>query len=520
MKYFQQPSVMSAQAHFAHAPDAEIQRSRFDRSHGHKTTLDAGFLVPVYVDEVLPGDTFDMKAVTFGRMSTPLRPVMDNIYLETFYFFVPYRLVWDNWQAFCGERKNPTDPWSTLTLPQVQVGLPNVLQDTLTHYMGIPIGHTGAINVSALPFRAYNLIWNEWFRDQNLQFSLNIPTDDGPDPELDATYLQPRGKRHDYFTSCLPWPQKGDAVLIPAGTVASDGSAMKWKAGPSGSPANMVIEANANLKQAGGAPATETAAHYGAQGLMIDNATATINDLRAAFQIQRLLERDARGGTRYIELILAHFGVRSDDARLQRPEYLGGGSARININPVPSTFASTEIAQGDLGGVGTVVNRAGFHKSFTEHGIIIGLANIRADLTYQDGVERFWRRQTRYDFYWPALAHLGEQAVLNSEIFVQGTAADDGVFGYQERYAEYRYKPSRISGRFASKDPASLDVWHLGQDFAALPVLNPSFITDNPPMDRIIATPDEPQFLLDIWFQLTCARPLPVYSVPGLSDHF
>ncbi|MEM2002012.1 MAG: major capsid protein [Candidatus Methanomethylicaceae archaeon] len=542
-KYFQQPSVMNASQHFSQVPSAEIQRSRFDRSHAVKTTFDAGKLIPVFVDEVLPGDTFNVDATAFSRLATPLKPVMDNMYLDIHFFFVPYRLVWDNWTKFMGERPTPDFDPNTLSVPTIsmarEVSGPNASQLNVSHYFGLPyvaVGGTQNLSVNALPFRAYNLIWNEWYRDQNLQQPRSFVTDDGPDNQAETPLtLAPRGKRHDYFTSCLPWPQKGDPVVVPLGdeaelvfptgialdTVESGATSNDLQMYPSGGTYPYNLRALAGPVGTGLVDATLTG--DGPTDAYADLSTATavsINDLRSAFQIQRLLERDARGGTRYIELILSHFGVRSSDSRLQRPEYLGGGTTRININPIAATVQQETVPQGNLAAIGTAIGNARFSKSFEEHGVVIGLASARADLTYQQGLERMWSRQTRYDFYWPALAHLGEQAVLNKEIFWQGVAADDEVFGYQERFAEYRYKPSRITGLFNSNADDSLDVWHLSQDFASLPALNASFIEENPPIDRIIAVPSEPHFLCDIWFDFKTDRPMPVYSVPGLIDHF
>lgn len=534
-KYFQQPSVMNASQHFSQVPSAEIQRSRFDRSHAVKTTFDAGKLIPVFVDEVLPGDTFMVDTTAFARLATPLKPVMDNMYLDIHFFFVPYRLVWDNWAKFMGERPTPDFDPNTLSVPTIGLTRtaagPSASALDVSHYFGLPyVTASGSrtLSVSALPFRAYNLIWNEWYRDQNLQQPRSFVTDDGPDTTTETPItLAPRGKRHDYFTSCLPWPQKGDPVVVPLGEEApvfyagADGETVEVPDENGNLGALMAV--TANLGQS--TPLKWVDAGPSGNPLMADLSAATavsINDLRSAFQIQRLLERDARGGTRYIELILSHFGVRSSDSRLQRPEYLGGGTTRININPIAATVQQETVPQGNLAAIGTAIGQAKFSKSFEEHGVVIGLASARADLTYQQGVERMWSRQTRYDFYWPALAHLGEQAVLNKEIFWSGalTGDDDKVFGYQERFAEYRYKPSRITGLFNSNAAASLDVWHLSQDFAALPVLNSSFIEENPPVDRIIAVPSEPHFLCDIWFNFHTDRPMPVYSVPGLIDHF
>jgi hypothetical protein len=499
---------------FARVPDAKIPRSSFDRSHGHKTTFDSGYLVPFYVDEALPGDTFNAKLTAFARMATPIYPIMDNLTMSFFFFFVPYRLLWSNFKKMMGERRSPADSID-YTVPIISGG-PTV-EGSIYDYMGIPSGFTlGASNVvvSALPFRAYNLIYSEWFKDQNLQNDPTIYTGDGPDGYA-SYYLRRRGKRHDYFTSALPWPQKGDSVSLPSATVTSTGDLWLEDSGGGNASAVAVAATSGNLqKDPTGAPTT--AAYY--SGLGVDSAT--INSLRQAFQIQKLLERDARGGTRYTEIVRSHFGVISPDSRLQRPEYLGGGSVPVNISSVAQTSESGSTPQGTLAAFGTAGGQCGFSKSFDEHGVVMGLVSVQADLTYQQGLERMWSRQDRYDFYWPALAHIGEQYVLNKEIYLQDSAADDQVFGYQERYAEYRYKPSRISGAFRSSAATPLDAWHLAQDFASLPTLGTTFIQDTPPVSRVVATPSEPEFLFDSHMQLRCARPMPLFGVPGLIDHF
>jgi len=528
---------------FSMVPRADIPRSSFRIENTHKTTFNAGGLIPIYCEEVLPGDSFNLKATIFARLATPIVPIMDNLYLETFFFFVPNRLVWDNWQKFCGERTTPNASTDYL-VPKIPINQSYAQPGTIWDYLGIPgPGQlTGGMAINALPLRAYNLIWNEWFRDQNLQNPLTVPTGDGPD--VNTYYsIQSRGKRHDYFTSCLPWVQKGNSVPLPLGTAAPvrTGPNTNQQIG-TGDPLTFRNTLNGNPVTNDGTLGLGTGSQlqYNAAGITsvagqlypsnlyadLSQATAaTINQIRQAFQVQKLLERDARGGTRYTEVVRSHFGVMSPDARLQRPEYLGGGMTPINIQPIAQTSASQsgDTPLGALSAYGTALASShGFSQSFTEHGHVIGLMSVRADLTYQQGIHRMWFRKTRYDYYWPVFSHLGEQAVLNQEIYATGTAQDEQVFGYQERWAEYRYKPSMITGLLRSTVPQPLDVWHLAQRFTTLPTLNDTFIKENPPINRIIATTDQTgqQFVADMLFVNKAARPLPMYGVPGLVDHF
>ncbi len=525
--------IRVSQGHFSQVPNVTIGRSKFNRSHVLKTTFDEGKLIPIFCDEVLPGDSFKLKVTTFTRMATPIFPVMDNLYLETFFFFVPVRLIWDNFQKFMGEQENPGD--STDYLIPTYTASTGPVVGSLSDYFGIPTG-VNNISFNILPHRAYWLIWNEWFRDENLQNSVPLfKGDAGKVWDSDAAVngfgpfdCAPRGKRYDYFTSSLPWPQKGEGVELPLGGYAPVAA---FRGSPS-TPFTSAFNNTFGLYSDSGenSPLRLTTASFpaGSGGSTfayadLSSATAaTINSLRQAFQLQRYYEKDARGGTRYIEKIKSHFGVTSPDARLQRPEYLGGHSDRININPVVQTSSTDSTSpQGNLSAFGVSGARYhGFSKSFVEHGYIIGLANVRADLTYQQGLNRMWSRKTVLDFYWPSFAHLGEQAVLNKEIYAQGTSKDDEVFGYQERYGEYRYKPSMITGKFRSTYAQSLDAWHFSQKFENLPTLSNQFIQDNPPISRCLAVPSEPHFLMDAFFNLKCVRPMPLFGTPGLIDHF
>ena len=528
---------------FSQIPRAQISRSVFDRSHGWKSTFDSGYLVPFLVDEVLPGDSYKVKFNFLARLSTPVVPTMDNLFIDTFYFFVPYRLLWKHWEQFNGQQDYPGASTDYL-VPQTTAPADKGFEvGSLEDYFGLPTG-IKRIKVNELAARAYALIWNEWFRDENLQNPINlsnyaeISTASGLDDVGlgDAGFtgshkLLRRGKRHDYFTSALPWPQKGPGVELPL-----SGNASVYLDPSMGSDVRLGSEGGSDTVHLDGTGFRSSKSFFGVKGFSTDFkpyadlssvTAATINSLRQAFQIQKLYERDARGGTRYTEILRSHFGVVSPDSRLQRPEYLGGSESPVIINPVVQNSATgstgAETPQGNLAAYGLASSSSakhGFTKSFVEHGIIIGLLNVRADLTYQQGIPRMFSRRTRFDFYWPVLAHLGEQAILNKEIYAQGTSADDDVFGYQERYAEYRYFPSMITGKLRSTDPQSLDVWHLSQKFDSLPTLSAQFIQDNPPVSRILAVQNEPQFIIDSYIEMKCARPMPVYGVPGLVDHF
>ncbi len=537
---------------FSQIPRANIQRSVFDRSHGWKSTFDSGYLVPFLVDEVLPGDSYKVKFNFLARLSTPIVPTMDNLFIDTFYFFVPYRLLWRHWEQFNGQQDFPGASTDYL-VPQTTAPNDKGFEvGSLEDYFGLPTGVKG-IKANELAARAYNLIWNEWFRDENLQNPVNLSTqapitqasdlDDigvGDTGFVGQHKLLRRGKRHDYFTSALPWPQKGPGVELPLNgnapvivdSVDSVDSVSPVAIGTSSRPSSLcrlipVIGGSGQPSYIYSSDAYTSASDSKMVADLSSVTAATINSLRQAFQLQKLYERDARGGSRYTEILRSHFGVVSPDSRLQRPEYLGGSETPIIINPVVQNSATgstgAETPQGNLAAYGLASSTSakhGFTKSFVEHGIIIGLLNVRADLTYQQGIPRMFSRRTRFDFYWPVLAHLGEQAIMNKEIYAQGSSTDDDVFGYQERYAEYRYFPSMITGKLRSTYAQSLDVWHLSQKFDSLPVLNDEFIQDKPPIERILAVQSEPQFIIDSYIQMKCARPMPVYGVPGLVDHF
>lgn len=524
---------------FSMIPRAEVPRSVFRMRHSHKTTFDAGQLIPVYCEELVPGDEYRGKMHAIARLATPITPFMDDLTFESFFFFVPMRLVWDNWIKMMGEQVNPGDSIS-FSVPQIVSPAGGYAVNTIYDYLGLPtIGQVGGGNTvthSALPLRMYNLIYNEWFRDENLINSAFKSTGDGPDVYTNYT-LRRRGKRHDYFTSCLPWPQKGAGVTLPLGSsapvnlVSSLGvSGRMVRNDTHGNPGAGAINSDAGGVLSVGVGGTGLV--YNPSGTLVadlSSATAaTINAIRLAFQVQRLLERDARGGTRYTEIVLSHFGVRSPDARMQRPEYIGGGSTPIVVNGVIQTSATgitgAATPAGNLSATGTMISQGGhdFRYAATEHGYIIGIVNVRGENTYQQGLRRHWSRLTRYDFYFPVFAHLGEQAVLNKEIYCDGSATDAAVFGYQERFGEMRYHPSMVTGLFRSTSAGTLDLWHLAQKFTAVPTLNQTFIEENPPVDRVIAVPSSTgkQLLMDTLFEVQATRPLPMYGVPGLVDHF
>lgn len=519
-----------SQHSFAQIPNVNLSRSKFDRSSGVKTTCDFDDLVPIFIDEIVPGDTMNLNVKSFIRLATQVNPVMDNMYVDFFFFFVPCRLVWSNWEKFNGAQTDPGDS-TDYTVPTITVNNgTGFASQSIYDQFGIPT-LVDDITINALPLRAYQLIYDSWFRDQNLDDSLSPPTDDGPDAYTLYSIVK-RRKKHDYFTSCLPWPQKGDAVTMPLGDTApivSTGDEPTMSNSAFTNREIQVASGTNNMLAAGGAVGGPDNIWWGSEtGLEADLANAvgpSINLFRQAIMMQSLLELDARGGTRYVEILKAHFGVISPDFRLQRPELLSIGQTNINQHPVPQTSSTSgsnyQAGLAAFSTASTMGGKVGFSKSFVEHGYVIGLMSARADITYQQGLNKLWSRSTRYDFFWPKLQELGEQAVLNKEIYAQGDANDDLVFGYQERYAEYRYKPSEIRGQFRSNYATPLDSWHLAEEFSSLPALNATFIASSTPVERSLAvTAGYPHLLVDLFFDLKHARPIMTYGVPATLGRF